>query len=192
MPGKRQPPQTVGKLLYWSYANLAMAHAAVEEGHEKYGRLGYIIRSRLDKGLRTGSMRIGSILDDEKLKMKLPQCCAYCGSTSNLSIDHLIPRKLGGVDSGDNAVWACRSCNSSKGGRDLLVWMRNKQKFPPRLILRRYLKLAIEYGVANGIMDHTLEDPPEVPFALDAIPTWYPAPGELVLWVDAEASPACV
>lgn len=43
--------------------------------------------------------------------------CAYCGSSSNLSIDHVIPRSRGGKDTWDNMVTACFSCNSKKGSR---------------------------------------------------------------------------
>ncbi len=65
--------------LYWSYANLAMAHSAVSNKAEKYIQINYIIRARLFKGLKQKTMNIGSIIDDERLKMKLPQICSYCG-----------------------------------------------------------------------------------------------------------------
>lgn len=54
---------------------------------------------------------------------KLPQACCYCGSSIRLSVDHLFPRMRGGADTGDNIVWACRVCNGSKGGRDMLEWL---------------------------------------------------------------------
>ncbi len=31
-----------------------------------------------------------------------------------MGLEHLVPRWAGGEDSGDNALWVCRSCNSSK------------------------------------------------------------------------------
>lgn len=46
--------------------------------------------------------------------------CQYCGKhfpTSELSIDHVIPRMLGGGDSWLNLVCACFRCNARKGGR---------------------------------------------------------------------------
>jgi 5-methylcytosine-specific restriction endonuclease McrA len=46
--------------------------------------------------------------------------CQYCGkhySTSDLSIDHVLPRALGGDDSWENLVCACIKCNARKGGR---------------------------------------------------------------------------
>ncbi|MCK5833725.1 HNH endonuclease [bacterium] len=101
---------TIRELLFWSYANLAMAHAAVSNKEEKYSRIHFIIRNRLYNGLKKGSMDIGQLADDERLKMILPQSCCYCGSKEHLTADHLIPRKKGGANTGDNLVWACRAC----------------------------------------------------------------------------------
>ena len=43
--------------------------------------------------------------------------CQYCGSTKNLTLDHVIPRSKGGKHSWDNVVTACERCNSRKGDR---------------------------------------------------------------------------
>jgi 5-methylcytosine-specific restriction endonuclease McrA len=46
--------------------------------------------------------------------------CQYCGrrfSTSELSLDHVLPRSQGGGSSWDNLVCACVRCNTKKGGR---------------------------------------------------------------------------
>jgi 5-methylcytosine-specific restriction endonuclease McrA len=46
--------------------------------------------------------------------------CQYCGAHSRrLTIDHLVPRHLGGEHSWTNLVTACPSCNLKKGGRPL-------------------------------------------------------------------------
>lgn len=176
-------PKTIGKLLYWSYANLAMAHAAVTRKDEKYGKIHFIIRSRLYKGLIEQTMNLGDIADDEKLKLYIPQACCYCGATKNLSIDHLIPTKKGGADKGENFVWACRSCNSKKSATDMLDWYQRIGQFPPLLLLRRYLKIAIEICKERDIMQTAIKDAPELPFNLNAIPTSYRQPSELKLWI---------
>ena len=180
---------TVGELLHWSYANLAMAHSSITAKAEKYGRTQFMIRSRLYKGLNKQTMSIGPLADDERLKMVLPQACCYCGSRDYLSIDHLIPTKRGGANTGDNLVWACRSCNSSKCARDALEWLKEKNEFPPILLLRRYLKLAIEIGRERNIMDIPPAEAPELPFSLSAIPQTFPQPGQLRLWVVEIAQP---
>lgn len=174
---------TVGELLYWSYANLAMAHAAVTTKSEKYNRTHFMIRSRLYAGLKNGTMQIGSIADDERLKMILPQSCCYCGCKERLSADHPIPRKRGGPNKGDNLVWACRTCNSSKGAGDVLEWLAKRDQFPPLLLLRRYLKIAIELTLKANLMNTAISAAPDVPFSVSAIPTTYPRPIDLVLWV---------
>ena len=59
--------------------------------------------------------------------------CQYCGSKKNLTIDHVIPRSLGGKHSWDNVVIACQSCNSRKGDRTLdrtRMRLKNKPKAP--------------------------------------------------------------
>ena len=174
---------TVGELLHWSYSNLAMAHSAVSAKAEKYGRTQFMIRARLYSGLNRQSMNIGPLADDERLKMVLPQACCYCGSREHLSVDHLIATKRGGANGGDNLVWACRSCNSSKGARDVLEWLADRDEFPPLLLLRRYLKLAIELCRERNLMNEPLGAMPELPFSLSAIPRVYPSPGQLRLWV---------
>jgi len=46
--------------------------------------------------------------------------CQYCGQrTIHLTVDHVVPRHLGGEYSWDNLVAACPSCNHRKGGRML-------------------------------------------------------------------------
>jgi len=46
--------------------------------------------------------------------------CQYCGRlfpTSELSIDHVMPRSQGGPDTWENLVCSCVRCNARKGGR---------------------------------------------------------------------------
>jgi len=46
--------------------------------------------------------------------------CQYCGRRlppSQLTIDHVIPRSLGGTDDWTNLLTACNDCNARKGGR---------------------------------------------------------------------------
>lgn len=46
--------------------------------------------------------------------------CQYCGRRlSRLTIDHVVPRRLGGQHSWDNLVSACPNCNRKKGGKTL-------------------------------------------------------------------------
>lgn len=58
--------------------------------------------------------------------------CAYCGKKAS-TIDHVIPRAIGGKNSWDNCVAACLKCNNKKA--DLTVFqaglvLRSKPRIP--------------------------------------------------------------
>jgi len=71
--------------------------------------------------------------------------CQYCGkrfATSELSLDHVVPRSRGGVSSWANIVCCCVRCNVRKGGRTpyeahmKLVRLPAKPKRSPMIALR--------------------------------------------------------
>jgi len=41
--------------------------------------------------------------------------CQYCGTSKDLTLDHVIPRSKGGKSTWTNLVTACKKCNSVKG-----------------------------------------------------------------------------
>lgn len=173
--------ETLRDVLFWTYANTAMAHYALSSGVIAYNRVAFAIRARLYKGLSSGVMNVSSLYDDERERLKSSRECVYCKSSGALSLDHLIPRSLGGSDSGDNLVYACRSCNSSKKDRDLLLWYSERGTFPPLFVLRRYLKLSLAYAEEKGLMNtdfHKLGDVVS-PFRYDLFPLEYPNPKAL-------------
>ena len=180
----------VRELIYYSYSNLAMAHVAVDKKHDNYGMLNYMIRAKLFKGLKDGTMNIRSIFDDEKIKLTSGQICNYCGAVDNLALDHIFPRKYGGEDNADNLIFACRSCNSSKGKKDLMEWMEYRGQFLSLMIIRRYLKLTFNYCSRNELLDKRIDElkEMELPFKIDLLPTSFPKPNELILIAEIETS----
>lgn len=48
--------------------------------------------------------------------------CAYCGTLSEITADHVIPISRGGTHSIGNLVAACLKCNSSKGSKTITEW----------------------------------------------------------------------
>jgi hypothetical protein len=48
--------------------------------------------------------------------------CVYCGSSENLTLDHVHPKARGGHDTTHNVVPACLNCNQSKGSNHWLSW----------------------------------------------------------------------
>ena len=55
-------------------------------------------------------------------------CCTYCGTTENLSLDHIVALSVGGPHTDDNLTIACGSCNSSKGAKPVDEWLASRQK----------------------------------------------------------------
>lgn len=179
--------RTARENIAWSYANLARAHAALKDGATSYRRVDHIIRNRLYRGLASGTLSMRSLLDDERLKMTFPQSCCYCGADQKLTIDHLIPRVRGGQDWAENLVWACRSCNSSKHGKDMLDWMRSRNAFPSILLLRRYLKIAHLLCESMDLIDESMDSHrlSSLPFEIGSLPHEFPPLSTLVLWIQS-------
>lgn len=175
--------KTVKELIYLSYSNLAIAHSAVAKNQQKYGIINFKIRAKLFKGLKEGTMNIRTFFDDEKVKMQTGLICNYCGATENLSLDHIFPRKFGGEDNTENLLYVCKSCNSSKGKKDLMEWMSKNEKFLPLMVIRRYLKLTYNYCSDNFLLDKNIEELEylNLPFNIKYIPTKFPKPSELIL-----------
>ena len=73
--------------------------------------------------------------------------CQYCGQRAPvLTIDHVIPRHMGGRHSWNNLVTACPSCNHRKGGRTAeqaqmrLLHPPTEPPMSARYIFARHLK----------------------------------------------------
>ena len=63
--------------------------------------------------------------------------CQYCGSRSNLTVDHVIPRSKGGGSSWENIVASCAPCNRRKGDalpRQVGMRLRKKPRTPPATV----------------------------------------------------------
>lgn len=182
----KQKIETVRHQIYYSYANLAMAHSAIDKKQEKYGMLNFMIRAKLFKGLKDGTINMRTIFDDEKIKLQTGTICNYCGSADKLALDHIFPQKLGGRDDAENLIFACRSCNSSKGKKDLMEWMAFRGQFLPLMIIRRYLKLTFNYCSEHNLLDKTIDEliDMQLPFRIDLLPTKFPKPNELKLNID--------
>jgi 5-methylcytosine-specific restriction endonuclease McrA len=76
---------------------------------------------------RPSIIRLGRMIKRPRPQVKLTKkevlrrdnyTCQYCGNhVPYLTIDHVVPRSMGGELTWDNLVTACPSCNHRKGGR---------------------------------------------------------------------------
>jgi hypothetical protein len=156
-----KPPKyvkTVRDLIYWLYAELIARAAGFEDNY------GFVV-SRYKK-LKSGEMQWSSTVRDRRKEWEKGKVCAYCGATEDLTIEHIIPISRAGVDprvcnlldSSDNCVWACATCNSSKRDRDVFEWYgKDNVDDIPKLVLSKFLKLAYKIHETQGTLD--LQDP---------------------------------
>lgn len=73
--------------------------------------------------------------------------CQYCGLTGkDLTLDHVVPRRLGGKHTWDNVVACCRRCNLRKADKPLhqsnmkLARTPRRPKYVPYISLTNYLR----------------------------------------------------
>lgn len=144
--------KTIEDVIYYYYAKLVIAKSAGFEGN-------YRFITHTFKKLKDGELKI-SDYDREILKqMQAPRTsCPYCGSDGPLVQEHVLPLELSGPPGPHNTIFACKTCNSSKGCNDLIDWWENKidRKLDdlPRIPAAIYLKLC--YDVHK--MNHTLQN----------------------------------
>jgi 5-methylcytosine-specific restriction endonuclease McrA len=78
----------------------------------------YILPSivRLSRLIHVPRKRI--LLSRNNIIKRDNHCCQYCGTDkSPFTVDHIVPRDRGGLDTWENLVCACSHCNSRKRNR---------------------------------------------------------------------------
>ena len=138
--------KTIREEILYEYAKLISRSA--------YGDIQHGFVSNQFKKLRDGEMTISGTMREWQREKELPHECVYCGETSKLTTEHLIPRNRGGQDCADNLVLACQSCNSSKGTKGVFEWLGLKEKDKlHRLVAGKYLKQLLTLHEEAGTLD---------------------------------------
>lgn len=90
-----------------------MSRKSRRRDRDAYGYVG----SDLARQCRAADPRTRSVL------LRWQGRCAYCGKRpATLTIDHVVPRKLGGGCALSNLEPACDRCNNSKADRPVTEW----------------------------------------------------------------------
>ena len=77
------------------------------------------IRTHRVRAERYGLKESFTLEEWENLKDAYKGCCAACGCSGRMTIDHVIPLCKGGVNTIDNIQPLCASCNSGKHTRSI-------------------------------------------------------------------------
>lgn len=62
----------------------------------------------------------GVVLTRHNLFKRDQNQCQYCGSSKDLTLDHVVPKSKGGKSTWTNLVTACKKCNAKKGDDELV------------------------------------------------------------------------
>lgn len=72
-----------------------------------------------------------SVLQLRTRFLRFSNACAYCGSTAEIQIEHVLPISKGGLHHINNIVPACKACNYSKAAHSMDQWYRSQSFFDP-------------------------------------------------------------
>lgn len=123
------------------------------------GEINYGFVSSRFKALKSGEITISGTIHEWQREQELPRVCVFCGAGDGLQTDLLIPKSRGGVDSPENVVLSCGSCNASRGDRGVFQWLGLKDKdHLHRLVAGKYLKELFELHGLRGTLDVHKDD----------------------------------
>lgn len=102
------------KLVYKGKAEIVEVDGEIVTSSKRFDRPSVI---RLVKYINIPYKKI--VLSRDNIFRRDDFRCAYCDSTKDLTIDHIYPKSRGGLNTWENLITSCFSCNSKKGDRTL-------------------------------------------------------------------------
>jgi hypothetical protein len=139
--------RTIRDLIFWQYAKIISESAGY--GKKQFG----FVMERFKK-LSSDEIVWSSSIREYVKEREKKDVCIYCGKKDDLTLEHILPRSRGGPDNPDNAVFVCKGCNSSKGGKRLYEWIGLENRYKvPRIAEGKYLKLLYSLHEKNGTLN---------------------------------------
>jgi len=144
--------KTIKDAIFWQYAKLISKSAG-------FGLNARAFQMKKFKQLQNGDIKWSTAIREWLKEKEKPNECIYCGSKNNLSVEHILPKCRNGPDCADNAILACRGCNSSKGEKRLFEWFGLERKDSiPRIAEGKYLKLLYKLHEEAGTLNINKEE----------------------------------
>jgi hypothetical protein len=112
-----------------------------------YPHLQYLLDTLPSKVEVKNILRVFSSMSTLQAQLKILQKfngkCAYCQYYEATAWDHIIPEIKGGDAALNNLVPVCITCNSSKGSKDVLVWLQQQGLEPSQQLQEMFQSLGI-------------------------------------------------
>lgn len=115
---------------------IAYANKRVYENRERHAAYASISKKRRHLQVAADTRRRNArkkangvfLISNRELKRLNRGPCFYCGSSKEITIDHVVAIARGGTDSIGNLVPACKSCNSQKRQLTIMEWRVRKSR----------------------------------------------------------------
>lgn len=94
-----------------------MLETGIRELHSESMTMPHPVVIRLVTYVRVPREKAGRRITRRAVFARDSWTCQYCGRTSHLTVDHVLPRSRGGTSVWENIVTSCAPCNRRKGNR---------------------------------------------------------------------------
>jgi 5-methylcytosine-specific restriction endonuclease McrA len=117
-----------------------MLETGIRQLHAESMTMPHPVVIRLVTYVRVPRERTGRRITRRAVFARDSWTCQYCGRTSHLTVDHVLPRSRGGGSVWENIVTSCAPCNRRKGNRtprEVQMHPRRKPRAPgPTVFIR--------------------------------------------------------
>lgn len=166
--------ETVKDLIFYQYAKIIVRSAFGHKDGQSAKKASFGLINKKFNELKSGKIVWSEILREDLQFVDSEKECIYCGSDSSITKEHIVPRSFkinerckscDAIQGVHNIIWACKSCNSSKGTKGLYHFYQDKfegdKKFYdliPSLLEKKYLKTIYKCHLCNGTLEEKREN----------------------------------
>jgi 5-methylcytosine-specific restriction endonuclease McrA len=159
---------SIEDMIFYQYAKIIVKSAKKFDDGESAKKNDFGLIHNRFKDLKSGKIVWSDILREDMQFVESDKKCFYCGDVDSITKEHIVPRSFAinercgtcdAIQSVHNIIWACKSCNSSKGTKGLYHYYQEKlsgdKKFYdhiPTLLEKKYLKTIYRCHQCNGTL----------------------------------------
>jgi|694.fasta_scaffold14321_9 hypothetical protein len=115
----RESQNTINNQISYHFETIRILNTQKEKTERALEQLFLQIEKSYRERRKDENYKISKTLVRHMIFQRDGNKCKNCNTTSNLTIDHIIPVKHGGTSEDTNLQTLCRKCNSSKGAKIL-------------------------------------------------------------------------
>jgi hypothetical protein len=161
--------RTVRDIIYYQYAKIIARRAFTAENGEEAKKKHYGFIKTTFNELKSCKKKWSEITREDWQLIEMEKECVFCGSKSNLSREHIVPKSLrinprctscDTIQGIHNQIWSCMPCNNIKSTKGLYEFYR--VRYPtkntyydiiPPLLEKKYLKTIYNCHVCAETLD---------------------------------------